>query len=61
MLTFKATWCCTYDAFGNHSYSREIPPDEFRALFEAAPGGRMELLRGEENVLLLYKQPSNPS
>jgi ubiquinone/menaquinone biosynthesis C-methylase UbiE len=60
MMTFKATWCCTFDACGDHSYQREISGEEFRYLFATAPSGKMEIRFEAGNVLLLHKTESVP-
>ena len=60
MLTFKTTWSCTYDAYGTHSYQREISGEEFRHLFATVPSGKMEIRFEEGNVLLLHKSMSVP-
>lgn len=56
MLSFKTTWSCTYDAFGTHTYQREISGDEFQSLFSSTKTGRMRILFVEGNVLLLEKE-----
>jgi len=60
MLTFKTTWSCTYDAFGTHTYQREISGEEFRHLFATAPSGKMDIRFEEGNVLLLHKSETVP-
>ncbi|MES2353809.1 MAG: class I SAM-dependent methyltransferase [Pseudomonadota bacterium] len=58
MPTFKTTWSCTYDAFGTHSYQREISGEAFRRLFAESPFGKMKIEFEEGNVLLLHKMGS---
>lgn len=58
MLTFKSTWSCTYDAYGTHSYQREISGEDFRNLFATVPSGEMKIGFEDGNVLLLSKQQS---
>jgi ubiquinone/menaquinone biosynthesis C-methylase UbiE len=33
MPFLKATWSCTYDTYGSHTFQRHIQPDEFRSYF----------------------------
>jgi ubiquinone/menaquinone biosynthesis C-methylase UbiE len=52
--TFKATWSCTYDAFGNHSYQRHVSSETFLGYFRDS-GCRMSTRFQDGNVLLMEK------
>jgi ubiquinone/menaquinone biosynthesis C-methylase UbiE len=54
MPTFKATWSCTYDAFGNHAYQRHVSSDVFFGYFRDS-GHRMQKRFQEGTVLLMQK------
>jgi len=42
MPNFKATWSCTYDAYGYHAFQRHITPEEFASFFCSIPNVRIE-------------------
>lgn len=54
MPTFKATWVCTYDTFGDHAYQRLVSRDEFLGYFKDC-GFEMHKRFQDGNVLLMEK------
>ena len=56
MPSFKATWSCTYDTYGSHSYQRHIKENEFLKYFvennidaRLSPGGGVIFKKRNDN------------